>query len=196
MHEGEAKQIDKISRHNKILSVLGILPNHLRTLMKESMEDTEVALLDIRKTLFLSGYKVWKKRKLLVNRFWNNIAPEEWKVQGIKSRKKKKTNVSHCNNPFHFLKKHSDFSKQKETRCPCSVAQRANQRSLRSRDIRNFLTKFPQIHLPDTNVNASLSVSRKNNALISEIRNSSDYKTRDDRIRSAHDRSKKQLDPS
>ena len=111
MHEGEAKQIDKINRHNKILSVLGILPNQLRTLMKESMEDTEVALLDIRKTLFLSGYKVWKKRKLLVNRFWNDIAPEEWKVQGIKSRKKKKTNVSHCNNPFHFLKKHSDLSK-------------------------------------------------------------------------------------
>jgi hypothetical protein len=196
MHEGEAKQIDKINRHNKILSVLGILPNQLRTLMKESMEDTEVALLDIRKTLFLSGYKVWKKRKLLVNRFWNKIAPEEWKVHGIKSRKKKKKNVSHCNNPFHFLKKHSDLSKQKETRCPCSVAQRANQRSLKSRDIRSFLTKFPQIHLPDTNVNASLSVSRRNIALISENRNSSDYKTRDDRIRSAHDRSKKQLDPS
>ena len=104
MCEGEAKAIHKINRHNKVLSVLGILPNQLRTLMKNAIGDsTEEALTDIRKTLFLGGYRVWKKRKLLVKEFWASRAPDEWKKQKVKTqdkKKKKRYNPTHCTNPF------------------------------------------------------------------------------------------------
>ena len=101
--------------------------------MKNAIGDsTEEALTEIRKTLFLGGYRVWKKRKLLVKEFWTGRAPDEWKKQEVKTqdkKKKKRYNPSHCTNPFHYLKKHSDFSKQRETRCPCSITLRAVQSS-------------------------------------------------------------------
>ena len=132
MHEGEATLIDKTNRHNKVLSALGILPNQLRTLLKNTIGDkTEEALTDFRRSLFFSGYRVWKRRKVLVASFWNTTAPDEWKKQDLKRapKRRKKKYDTRCNNPFHYLKKHSNFSQQKETRCPCSVAERA-QRSL------------------------------------------------------------------
>ena len=108
MYEGEATKIDKINRHNKVLSALGILPNQLRTLLKNTIGDkTEEALTDFRKSLFFSGYSVWRRRKKLVTSFWNTTAPEEWKKQDCKRapKRRKKKYDTRCNNPFHYLKK-------------------------------------------------------------------------------------------
>ena len=103
---------------------------------------------------------------------------------------RKKKYDTRCNNPFHYLKRHSNFSLQKETRCPCSVAERA-QRCLKSRDIRSFLTTFPRMHLPDRSVMAGSSLVLESVSRISECRKSTDYDTRDDLIRGEHDRGKK-----
>ena len=118
--------------------------------------------------------------------FWNTTVPDEWKKQDWKKapKRRKKKYDTRCNNPFHYLKRHSNFSLQRETRCPCSVAERV-QRCLKSRDIRSFLKTFPRIHLPDSSVMVGSS-------LISECRKSTDYYTRDDLIRGEHDRGKKE----
>ena len=191
LNQGEAALVQKINRHNKFLSVLGILPNQLRKLMKDSCDNTDEVILDLKKTLFFAGYGIWKRRKVLMNDFWRNIAPEEWK-KNSKKAKKKKANASLCNNPFHFLKKHSNLSRQKPTRCGCSMPEIAVPLSVKSRDIRTFLTRFLPIQSPDVGFSNVSRMSRERFSVeSSEVSNSHDYRTRTDRVRSEHDRGKK-----
>jgi hypothetical protein len=77
-----AELLRKLNRHPRFLSVLGILPNQLRTLLKESgHENREVVLLDLSRTLFFAGFRVWTKRHHLNSCYWNHIAPDNRKVQ-------------------------------------------------------------------------------------------------------------------
>jgi hypothetical protein len=123
-----AKKIDSVNNHSALLSLLGILPNKLRLLLKESNHtEYDRAFEDISKTLFWQGYSLWSKRKLLSSHFWKNIAPEEWKPHKKEHKNAKKRSdakiASLCTNPFHFLRKYTDLSKQRPTRCFCSRVQ-------------------------------------------------------------------------
>ena len=98
-----AMLIDRSNRHEKSLSMIGILPNQFRKILHASTVNPDAAWNDISKTLFWSGYLVWKKRKALYRDFWNNIAPEEWNPRR-KGKKQKRYANSSCWDPFHFLK--------------------------------------------------------------------------------------------
>ena len=75
-----------MNKHPTFLGLLGILPNQLRTLLKESgHEHREEALLDISKTLFFAGFRVWCKRQQLAKRYWNAVGQIQ-KI-GVKSQK-------------------------------------------------------------------------------------------------------------
>ncbi len=125
-----AELIAQMNRHPRFLSLLGILPNQFRTLLKESNhENREEAILDLSRTLFFAGFRIWNRRQKLASRFWKDIAPENRNVIGLnsnKGKKKNKDNTAHqmtkCKNPFHFLRRYRNLSNKRETRCPCSKA--------------------------------------------------------------------------
>jgi hypothetical protein len=125
-----SKMIHKINSHNRVLSMIGILPNQIRSLFK-SKEQGNLAFEELSRELFWKGYAIWKKRKRLMANFWKNIAPNEWKKyngrniqKNNKVRKKHKCKIEkkeyQCQNPFHFLKKHCDLSHKLPTPCSCS----------------------------------------------------------------------------
>ena len=117
-----AKLINKVNCHDRGLSLIGILPNQLRSLLKQTQQDADVAFEAISKELFWKGYAIWKIRKRLMSKFWKEIAPENWKLH-TKKKKEKKTlerAKNECTNPFHFLVKHSDLAHRMPTPCPCS----------------------------------------------------------------------------
>ena len=116
-----AKQISKVNKHHPLLAVLGILPNQLRDLLKTTVSTCDEAFEDISFTLFWHGYQIWKLRRSKVNRFWKEIARDEWKPHSAKqSRNKHKLEEDKCRNPFHFLSRHRNLSQQRRTPCPCS----------------------------------------------------------------------------
>ena len=182
----EATLINSANRHNYALSTLGILPNQIRTILRIHMppKESEEAWNDISKSLFWAGYNIWKKRKKLTSKFWNEIAPKEWNEQRHKKKKKKKkkVNPSQCLDPFHFLTKTNDFTKQKITKCPCSLIKRQSKNS-KSRDIRTLLNRFPTIHFPN--------VHDTNSPRLSSSFQLKRFKTRVDEIRDQHDRGKR-----
>ena len=64
--------------------------------------------------------------------------------------------------------------------------------SVKSRDIRTFLTRFLPIQSPDVGFSNVSRMSRERLSVeSSEVSNSHDYRTRTDRVRSEHDRGKK-----
>ena len=130
-----ASLINKINNHSPYLSLIGILPNHLRILLKKLNNDDDRSFEEINKTLFWSGYSIWNNRRKLMSNFWKHIAPDEWKSY---DRLNPDSSVHNgCNNPFHFLKKHCDLSQKKPTPCQCSrVTSPFVSHSL---DIRQFL---------------------------------------------------------
>jgi len=78
-----------MNKHPTFLGLLGILPNQLRTLLKESgHEHREEALLDINKTLFFAGFRVWTKRQQLAKRYWNAVG--QIQKNGIKKPKRRR----------------------------------------------------------------------------------------------------------
>ena len=113
-----AMLIDRSNRHEKSLSMIGILPNQFRKILNCSTQNPIDAWNDISKTLFWSGYSIWKKRKALYKNFWTNTAPEEWKSHRKGKKEKRQQTFSSCGNPFHFLTKSKDLSKQRLTKCP------------------------------------------------------------------------------
>ena len=81
--------IHRMNQHPHFLGVLGILPNQLRSLLKESgHEHREEFLLDLSQTLFFAGYRIWKKRQKLSLRYWKEVGQRQ--QQGITKRKKQK----------------------------------------------------------------------------------------------------------
>ena len=63
-----AKLIYNISKHNPLLSTLGILPNQLRNILKLWTPNFEEAFDDIAFTLFFQSYQIWKSRKSMMSR--------------------------------------------------------------------------------------------------------------------------------
>src|SRR6185503_4023648 len=57
--------------------------------------------------------------------FWNNIAPESWKIHHKDTKNTRKHHEieikEHCTRPFHFLKRIINLSGQRPTVCPCST---------------------------------------------------------------------------
>ena len=99
------------------LSILGILPNQLRTLLKDTgHQHREEALDDLSRTLFFSGYDIWAKRQCLASRYWGEIAPENrniYRKSTKKHRVEEQAVQSKCKNPFHFLHRHYPCSRVK-----------------------------------------------------------------------------------
>jgi hypothetical protein len=86
--------IRKANQHPCFLGVLGILPNQLRTLLKEfDHKNREEALLDISRTLFFAGFDIWQKRQNLNHIFWKDIKPENKKIRTPKRKKARLENV-------------------------------------------------------------------------------------------------------
>jgi hypothetical protein len=164
--------ISKVNKHQPLLYAVGILPNQLRVILKETSQHLEEAFEDISYTLTWHGYQIWRTRKRLMSNYWKQIAPEEWKLY---SKKKVSSDEKNCGNPFHFLKRHCKLSSQRITPCPCSNFPCKSTSA--SQDIRSFL--LPLSDLP-TIVDTTLLRS-----------NSLDlFNTREDLIRREHDRRK------
>jgi hypothetical protein len=181
-----AHLINKINKQNRCLSVLGILPSHLRILTRNSIKEYDKALTDISKTLFWKGYAIWTKRKVLIADYWKNIAREEWKVHKSKKQisetKKRKLNIKalyQCSNPFHFLEKSGDLSHQMPTPCPCSRNCLA-QADLGSNNIQSFF----HIYQLQSRILSTLTLVRIGYPVTHHV-------TRQNTIRREHDRGKK-----
>ena len=164
-----------MNRHPTFLGVLGILPNQLRTLLKETgYENREEALLDLSRTLFFAGFSIWKKRKQLANRYWNEVG-QRIRNGIIKKRKKRKKETvdqklveSNCHNFFHYLPRHDNLSKQRPTRCPCRNVVILN-KVYPNQPITEFLFKYnkevPQL-ASRTTLPRKIMSSSKNNSFI------------------------------
>ena len=182
--------IHRMNQHPHFLGVLGILPNQLRSLLKESgHEHREEFLLDLSQTLFFAGYRIWKKRQKLSLRYWKEVGQRQ--QEGITKRKKQKRknmeekmSESKCRNPFHYLHRHSNFSKQRPTRCPCKNVVDSKKVYV-NQHITDFVAKFPKnVHNSDPRT----KVLRNKSAPSSQKKF---YTTRTDEIRKEHDRNKK-----
>ena len=55
--------ISRINKHRPLLSSVGILPNQLRAILKDSTPYFEEAFEDISYTLVFHSYQIWKTRK-------------------------------------------------------------------------------------------------------------------------------------
>ena len=168
-----ANKINKINNHPRSLSLIGILPNQIRHLLKQSGQDVDEAFNNISMELFWSGYAIWSQRNIYNDHFWNKIAPDDWKLSPKKTvgrPAKNKIELKHiadkCRNPFHFLKKRQNLSNIMPTPCGCY---KKVMHSSKFVDISSF--RIP--------VDSSLS-----------LHNIDPYKTREDLIRGAHDRSR------
>ena len=101
--------LTSINKHKFSFSVLGILPNQLRKLLRLVMGDCEPILDHLSKTFFWGGYNIWKARKRLAKQQWERLQNMQ---QKRKPKRKGDKNESACKNPFHYLLKASDLSRQ------------------------------------------------------------------------------------
>ena len=179
--ESDAFFIDQINRHPRLLAILGILPNHLRLLLKRTDHvDSETVLTELSRSLFFAGFRIWRKRQVLIKRFWSEISPHD--IARRTNGKSDKKFISYCKNPLHFMPKFTDLSKQRPTRCFCSIVQNEKVNDIVFRDIRSFFTKFPSLHVPK---NENLSSSKY------PTLNLNLFTTRTDDIRNNHNRGRK-----
>ena len=128
--------LTSINKHKFSFSVLGILPNQLRKLLRLVMGDCEPILDHLSKTFFWGGYNIWKARKRLAKQQWERLQNMQ---QKRKPKRKGDKNESACKNPFHYLLKASDLSRQRLTRCPCSKAE--TKPKFVETDLRAFMRK-------------------------------------------------------
>ena len=178
-----AKLIYNFSKHNPLLSTLGILPNQLRSILKLWTPNFEEAFEDIAFTCFFHSYQIWKFRKRLMSRYWKNIAQEDWKPYPVK--RKKETPITQerkkCRSPFHFLERHQNLYQHRPTPCPCSHEIIVNPPIQKALDIRDFF----QIHA-HTYSSTSKQLEEKSKPSHKGL-----YHTREDHVRGEHDRRKK-----
>ena len=127
--------IVRMNQHPRFLSLLGIVPNHFRTLLKETaFENREEAISDLRRTLFFAGFSLWNKRQKLSSQFWNDISPEN--INNKKKMRKKREReqaivASNCRNPFHFLTRYRNLTNMLRTPCLCStISQKPSSQSI------------------------------------------------------------------
>ena len=113
--------------------------------------------------MFFSGYDIWAKRQCLASRYWGEIAPENrniYRKSTKKHRAEEQTVQSKCKNPFHFLHRHSNLSKKRPTKCPCSRV-KYDTRPIVHRDIRSFTFHLPNTsHQPRSEITSLLQDNR------------------------------------
>ena len=160
-------------------------------LLKETGHDLrEDFLLDLSQTLFFAGFRVWKKRQQLASRYWNEVGQRQ-KKGTVKQKKRKRINneeklsESKCQNPFHYLRRHSNLSKQRPTKCPCRNVI-VTQKIYTNQPITEFTRKVPKKIVLDTDPRTESL--KKKSELRSQVKL---FITRTDVIRHEHDRSKK-----
>jgi hypothetical protein len=184
-----------MNRHPTFLGVLGILPNQLRTLLKETgYENREEALLDLSRTLFFAGFRIWKKRNQLANLYWNEVGQRLSTGTAKKRKKRKKKNTdqdnfeSKCQNPFHYLPRHANLSKQRPTKCPCRNVVATN-KIFTDQPITKFVFKYKKSRKNASESDRKTSLRRRKKKK-SSLKNNL-FITRTDAIRKEHDRGKK-----
>ena len=183
--------IGQINRHPPFLGILGILPNQFRTLLKESgHEHREDALLDLSRTLFYAGFRIWTKRQLLAKQKWNDIEKirmySNSKKKGRKRKYEKENKIfeSNCTNPFHYLKRYNNLSKQRPTRCHCRNIIDTNNTYI-NQPITVFVNKYQRKN------NHNFDDQFRNNKETKQISQNNSFITQATRIRQEHDRGKK-----
>ena len=68
--------LNRMNSHDRFAAVLGILPNQLVRLVRETKpEDKDVILKDLRLTSFWHGYRVWQQRMYLNGEYWRDKVP-------------------------------------------------------------------------------------------------------------------------
>ena len=125
---------------------------------------------------------------------WKSKEHSQYKRQ----RRRKGHNDSNCKNPFHFLKKIADLSKQRLTRCLCSRTAKSTSalpdiRSYFSADPNNSMTHQPSRNrfITDKSFNKLPSNSLDHKHVPKSQSHNSCTPTRTDLIRREHDRGKK-----
>ena len=137
-----AKLIDKANSHPRFLSILGILPNQLRKLLKNVSHDVNKDIENLSYSLFFAGYKIWRKRQTLIRRYWKESASENRPyLKSSISRKILTDSQSNCQNIFHYMPRHSNYSGQRPTRCPCTRVPH-KEKPFRGNDITAFIKRF------------------------------------------------------
>ena len=182
-----ARLIDRANNHPPFLGILGILPGQLRRILRAAnFVDIETSLEELSKTLFFAGYRIWAQRQRLVRESWKN-APGNRNMIKDKSHRKHQTEQksvqTRCKNPFHFLQRHQNLSRQRATKCPCSK-EIYNKKTIYVNDVRTFIHKFPALSYPKAVPMNPISETPKRYAQLQL------WKKRDDLIRSEHDRAK------
>ena len=66
-----ANLISKANRHPPLLSILGILPNQLRNILKLTTPRFDEAFEDI--TLIWHSYQIWKLRVSKIDNYWKKV---------------------------------------------------------------------------------------------------------------------------
>jgi hypothetical protein len=166
------------------------LPNQLRLILQSTnnnKKEVETGLTDISKTLFWHGYNVWCARKRLVKQFWKKIAPVEWnkyKKKNLRVERRKK--AIHCCDPFHFLQKCNNLSKEKSTPCSCSEFHLPIKK-IPERNILDFITLFPKIQ-SQSQKEIEHNILRKS---VKYVVKNKFIETQEDKIRDQHDRGKR-----
>ena len=86
----------------------------------------EEALLDLSHTLFFSGFRVWKKRQKLAHIFWNQVKQRQQKAMPKRKKRRRKQleeiDESKCQNPFHYLRRHSNHQINVQQNVPVEIA--------------------------------------------------------------------------
>jgi len=182
-----AQMTNKINKHDRNLSMIGILPNQLRTLLKENNgKNCDIAFEDISKELFWQGYRIWQSRNKLMADFWKNIAPDNWKLYQKTTKTPKKLReikvAEQCVNPFHFLKRNKNLSKQRPTMCSCSQIQTSH--AYKFRDISSFFSSTRTEDSVPSNVRENVHHNVRVMSLQPQKKIAL-YETREDHIRGA-----------
>ena len=140
----------------------------------------------------------------MMKEFWKNIALEMENTQERKDkrnekkngksptkekkrskRKRKEHEISQCVDPFHFIQKCDNLSKERPTKCSCSRF-KSPKTHTKSKNIKSFLTTIPTLCPMSTNdmdfilQKQKLKHNRDNN-----------FSTKESKIRDQHDRGKK-----
>ena len=106
--------LNRMNSHDRFAAVLGILPNQLIRLVRETKpEDKDVILKDLRLTSFWHGYRVWRQRMYLNREYWRDKVPTCFKG--------KPDVLDNCVNPFHYLKLVNSRQAPSLGTCNCSA---------------------------------------------------------------------------
>ena len=112
----------------------------------------------------------------------------------LQRRKRKKRNIdqnnfeSKCQNPFHYLIRHANLSKQRPTKCPCRNVVATN-KIYSDQPITKFVFKYKKSRKNASESDRKTSLRRRKKKK-SSLKNNL-FITRTDAIRKEHDRGKK-----